>query len=79
MDQRGIKKTDLLLIINDKMINENITSIPVTNKVSSYILYLMALLRTITDISSPYEDFAWRVIKQISTGYNQTDRAPNTY
>lgn len=79
MDQRGIKKTDLLLIINDKMINENITSIPVTNKVSSYILYLMALLRTITDISSPYEDFAWRVIKQISTGYNQIDRAPNTY
>lgn len=79
MDQRGIKKTDLLLIINDKMINENITSIPVTNKVSSYILYLMALLRTITDISSPYEDFAWRVIKQISTGYNQIDRVPNTY
>ena len=78
MDQRGIKKTNFLLIINDKMINENI-SIPVTNKVSFYILHLMALLRTITDIPSPYEDFAWRVIKQISTSYNQIDRAPNIY
>ena len=78
MDQRGIKKTNFLLIINDKMINENI-SVPVTNKVSFYILHLMALLRTITDIPSPCEDFAWRVIKQISTGYNQIDRAPNIY
>ena len=32
------------------MINENITTIPDTNKVSAYILDFMAFLRTITDI-----------------------------
>ena len=32
------------------MINENITTIPDTNKASAYILDFMAFLRTITDI-----------------------------
>ena len=50
MEQSGTKKSELLPIIKDKMINENITTIPDTNKVSAYILDFMAFLRTITDI-----------------------------
>ena len=48
--ESGTKKSELLPIIKDKMINENITTIPDTNKVSAYILDFMAFLRTITDI-----------------------------
>ena len=76
---RGTKKSELLPIIKDKMINENITIIPDTNKVSVYILDFMAFLRTMTDIPSTYEDLAWRVIKQIPTGYNRADIVADTY
>ena len=61
------------------MINENITTIPDTNKVSVHILDFMAFLRTITDIPSTYKDLAWRIIKQISTGYNRVDLVADTY
>ena len=49
-----------------------------TNKVSAYILDFMAFLRTITDILSTYQDLAWRVIKQIPTGYNRVDIIADT-
>ena len=77
--KRGTKKSELLPIMKDKMINENITIIPDTNKVSVYILDFMAFLRTVTDISSTYEDLAWRVIKQVPTGYNRADIVADTY
>ena len=56
--KRGTKKSELLPIIKDKMINENITTIPHASKVLAYILEFMAFLRTITDIPSTYEDLA---------------------
>ena len=55
---RGTKKSELLPIIKDKMINENITTIPHASEVLAYILDFMAFLRTITDIPSTYEDLA---------------------
>ena len=39
--KRGTKKSNLLPIIEDKMINKNITTIPNTNTVSAYILDFM--------------------------------------
>ena len=54
--KRGTKKINLLLIIKDKMINENITTIPDTNKGSAYIVDCMAFLRTLRDIPSTYKD-----------------------
>ena len=33
----------------------------------------------LTDIPSTYEDLAWRVIKQVPTGYNRADIVADTY
>ena len=40
--KRGTRKSDLLPIIKDKMINENITTIPDNNKDLAYILDFVA-------------------------------------
>ena len=55
--KRGTKKNDLLQIIKGKMINENITTIPDTDKVSAYILDSMGFFRTITNIPSTGNDW----------------------
>ena len=55
--RRGTKKSNLLKIIKGKMINENITTIPNTDKVSAYILDSMGFFRTITNIPSTGEDW----------------------
>ena len=76
---RGTKKSELLAIIKDKIINENTTIIPDTSKVLVYILDFIAFERTVTDNPSIFEDLTWRVIKQIPIGYNRVDIVADTY
>ena len=77
--KRGTKKSELPPIIRDKMIDENITTITDTNKVSVCILDFMAFSRTITDFPSTYGHLAWRVIKQTLTDYSRVDIVADTY
>ena len=77
--KRGTQKSALLSIIKNKVISEDICTIRDTSKISAYILDFMALLKTITDTSSTYEDLPWRVIKQIPTGENRVDIVADTY
>ena len=76
--KRGNKKSNLLPIIKDKIINENIITIPDTNKVSAYILDFM-LFKNNYRHSIKIEDLEWHVIKEIPTGYNRVDIVADNY
>ena len=52
---------------------------PPKSKVSTYIFDFIALVRTIVEIPSTFEEFALKLLKSIPSGYPRVDFVADTY
>ncbi|KAG1668002.1 Gonadotropin-releasing hormone II receptor [Nymphon striatum] len=54
-------------------------SVPQKSQVSTFIVDLMASIRTIKELPDTYEDFTWKFLKSMPSGYNRIDIVADTY
>ena len=52
---------------------------PTKNDVSTFIIDLMAAIRTLTVIPDTYEEFTWKFLKSLPSGYLRVDIVADTY
>ncbi|KAG1673322.1 Multidrug resistance-associated protein 4 [Nymphon striatum] len=54
-------------------------SLPQKSQVSTFIVDLMASICTIKELPDTYEDFTWKFLKSMPSGYNRIDIVADTY
>ena len=47
----------------------NETVLPPKNTITDYIIDLMALIRTLKDIPTTFEELIWKIVKTLPSGY----------
>ena len=55
------------------------TEFPQKSEVITYVVDLIALVRTITNIPGTYEELTFQLIRLLPTGYKHVDIVPDTY
>ena len=74
--KRGTVESKLKkLILRHALIDE----VQEQTNMNSYIIDMIACLRTMTEIPTTFEHLAWKLIKQIPTGYKRIDIVADTY
>ena len=54
-------------------------SLPQKSQVSTFIVDLMASIRTIKELPDTYEDLTWKVLKSLPNGYHRIEIVADTY
>ena len=52
---------------------------PKKDKVSAYIIDLMAIIRSIVGLPDTYEELTWKILKALPTEYARVDIVADTY
>ena len=53
--------------------------LPAKREVSTFIIDMMASIRTLTALPDTYEEFTWKFIKSLPNGYHRVDIVADTY
>ena len=77
--RRSMQKSKLTeIIIQDSTLMET-AEFPQKSEAMAYIVDLMVLVRTITNIPSTYEELTFQLIRLLPTGYKRVDIEADTY
>ena len=77
--RRSMQKSKLTEIIIQELTLMDNAEFPQKFEVIAYVVDLMALVRTITNIAGTYEELTFQLIKLLPTGYKPVDIVADTY
>ena len=77
--RRSTQKSKLTEIIIQELTLMNNAEFPQKSEVIAYVVDLMALVRTITNIPGTYEELTFQLIRLLPTGYKRVDIVADTY
>ena len=74
--KRSCQKSEFIKIVLSSYSHD---SRPISNSSSAYILDLVALFHSVTEVPDTYEQLIWKLLKMIPTEYHRVDIVADSY